>query len=189
LALPRAVKTLLIACGFALLFTAGGFSFAATQETHDSFCASCHTQPESTFYQRSVDVQAVDLASAHTIKDVRCIDCHSGVGVVGRIQAEMLGAHNALAFYSGTAVQPAILTKPVGDDSCLKCHQNVTFNRSRNNHFHAFLARWQSVDPNASTCGGCHGGHTTDGSSQTGFMAQNTVQNVCESCHRVLGRD
>jgi nitrate/TMAO reductase-like tetraheme cytochrome c subunit len=145
------VKILLIACGVALLFTAGGFSFAATKETHDNFCASCHTQPESTFYQRSIAAQAVDLASIHTAKSVRCIDCHSGVGVIGRIQAEMLEAHNALAFYTGTAVQPAILTKPVGDDSCLKCHQNVTFDRSRNNHFHAFLARWQAVDPNAST--------------------------------------
>jgi hypothetical protein len=93
-----------------VIFTAGGFSFAATQETHDSFCASCHTHPESTFYQRSVGAQAVDLASAHTLKDVRCIDCHSGVGVVGRIQAEMLGAHNALAFYGRDyAIQRAFI--------------------------------------------------------------------------------
>jgi hypothetical protein len=106
-----------------------------------SFCASCHTQPESTFFQRSVDTQPVDLASIHKADNTRCIDCHSGKGVTGRIRAELLGAHNALAFYTRTAVQPAKLTRPIGDDSCLKCHQNVTTQRDRNNHFHGFLAR------------------------------------------------
>ena len=33
-----------------IFLAAGGFTFAASQETHDSFCASCHTQPESTFF-------------------------------------------------------------------------------------------------------------------------------------------
>lgn len=36
-----------------VVFAVGGFAFAASQETNDSFCASCHTQPESTFVQRS----------------------------------------------------------------------------------------------------------------------------------------
>ncbi len=105
------MKVGIAALGVAILLTASGFTFAATRETHDSFCASCHTQPESTFYQRSVDPQPVDLASAHTPKNTRCIDCHSGVGVFGRVQAELLGAHNALAYYTHTAVQPAKLTR------------------------------------------------------------------------------
>ena len=55
----------------ALVLIAGGFGFAASQETLDSFCASCHTQPESTFYQRSTDTQPVDLASYHTDQKTR----------------------------------------------------------------------------------------------------------------------
>jgi len=74
---------LLAAFGLAVILTASGFAFAATQETHDSFCASCHTQLESTFFQRSVDTQPVDLASAHKADNTRCIDCHSGKGVTG----------------------------------------------------------------------------------------------------------
>jgi nitrate/TMAO reductase-like tetraheme cytochrome c subunit len=62
----------------AILLTASGFAFAYTQEERDTFCSSCHTQPESTFYQRALDAQAVDLASFHTAKGTRCIDCHSG---------------------------------------------------------------------------------------------------------------
>jgi len=52
-----------------------------------------------------MDTQPVDLASAHKADNTRCIDCHSGKGVTGRIRAELLGAHNALAFYTRTAVQ------------------------------------------------------------------------------------
>jgi nitrate/TMAO reductase-like tetraheme cytochrome c subunit len=61
-----------------VILAAGGFTFAASQETHDAFCASCHTQPESTFYQRSTAAQPMDLASYHTAQQTRCIDCHSG---------------------------------------------------------------------------------------------------------------
>ena len=180
------MKVGLAGLGLAIVLVVSGFTFAATKETHDSFCASCHTQPESTFYQRSVDAQPVDLASAHKPKNTRCIDCHSGVGVVGRIQAELLGAHNALAYYTHTAVQPAKLTRAISDASCLKCHENVLTDNSFNNHFHAFLPRWQAVDPNAATCISCHGGHTTDGSAQLMYLNNSTAGKECNSCHQVL---
>ena len=112
--------------GLAVVLAAGGFTFAASQESHDSFCASCHTQPETIFFERSTSANAVDLASFHTAKETRCIDCHSGPGLFGRMQAELLGARNAAAFYTHTAVQPAKLTYPIQDANCLKCHQDVT---------------------------------------------------------------
>jgi hypothetical protein len=171
-----------------ILLTASGFTFAATQEQHDSFCASCHTQPESTFYERSTTSQPVDLASVHTPKKTRCIDCHSGIGLRGRLEAELLGAHNALAFYTGTAVQPAKLTRQVGDASCLKCHaEAVAQQATQNNHFHVFLSRWQQVDASAARCVGCHQGHNNKGSADLLFLERATTQQVCESCHLALG--
>jgi len=181
------LEILLAGLGVVIFVTVTGFAFAATQEQRDGFCASCHTQPESTFYQRSLSAQAVDLASAHKPKNTRCIDCHSGAGVTGRIKAELLGAHNALAFYTHTAVQPAKLTRPIGDESCLKCHQNVLSQETMNNHFHFFLTRWQAADPNAATCVSCHGGHTTDGNADSLFLGQTTTQAECEACHQALG--
>jgi predicted CXXCH cytochrome family protein len=181
------IRIVLAVIGVGILLTASGFTFAATQETHDSFCASCHTRPESDFYQRSLDAQAVDLASFHKEKNTRCIDCHSGVGVSGRVSAELLGAHNALAYYSGMAVQPAVLTRHIGDDSCLKCHEDIAARQDMNNHFHVFLARWQALDPNAGTCVSCHSGHATDGNSQIQFLNEANTQAVCESCHRAVG--
>ncbi len=186
-----------------------GFGFAASQESHDSFCASCHTQPESTFFQRSTGTQAVDLASFHTTQNTRCIDCHSGQGVLGRVQAELLGARNAFKWYTGTAVQPAVMTYAIGDQNCLKCHQPVTQQgytpqaqlpvpggfrgggegEGRANHWHVFLARWQAASPSAGTCVSCHSGHATDSTAQNGFMNSQNVQATCEACHQVLRRE
>ena len=181
------VYILLVGLGLAIFLTASGFTFAATQEQHDVFCSSCHTQPESTFYQRSIDAQAIDLASAHTAEKTRCIDCHSGVGVFGRVKAELLGAHNALAYYTNTAVQPAQMTRSIADESCLKCHQNIFDNQSMNNHFHFFLVKWQELDSNAASCVSCHQGHSTQGDRQTAFLNEQTTQAVCQDCHKFAG--
>jgi len=194
----------LVALG--IFLAAGGFAYAASQEAHDPFCASCHTEPETTYFQRSTDAQAVDLASYHTAQKTRCIDCHSGQGMGGRMQAELLGARNAVAWYTDTAIQPAQLTFPIQDANCLKCHQDVTQRgytpkqavtivgegreegeEAGPNHWHEQLARWQAVAPKAGTCTSCHPGHSTDGTAQTGFENVQTTRTECEACHQVLG--
>jgi predicted CXXCH cytochrome family protein len=178
---------LLVAVGI-LVFIVGSFSVAAGMEEHDSFCASCHTQPESDYYGRSQAANPIDLASFHATKQTRCIECHSGVGTLGRASAIMLGARNAVAYYTGTAKQPAPLTVPVGDDHCLKCHASVYNATDFNNHFHNLLPRWQAAAPNsAASCVDCHSSHTTDGNTQTSFLSQAKTDQVCQSCHQVLG--
>jgi hypothetical protein len=210
----KITRLLVILVGVAalgVLLAASGFAYAASQETHDPFCASCHTQPETTYVQRSTAAQPVDLASYHKIQETRCIDCHSGLGVEGRMRAELLGAYNALAWYTKTATQPALLTHPIPDANCLKCHQDVIQRgyvpknpvtvipsgrrREReeeeggSNHWHELMARWQSASPQAGTCTSCHPGHPTDGSANTGFQDPQTTRSVCEACHRVMGEE
>jgi nitrate/TMAO reductase-like tetraheme cytochrome c subunit len=175
----------------------GGFAYAAQQEQHDAFCSSCHTQPESTFYNRSIAAQPVDLASAHRVKNTNCIDCHSGVGLPGRLSAEVLGAQNAFKFYTKTAIQPAVLTVPIYDVNCLKCHQQVTSQgggqggtrirgEGKPNHYHEFLPRWQAADPNAGGCTSCHNGHLIETGGQFKYQNNAQTQAVCEACHAVL---
>ena len=122
------------------------------------------------------------------------------------MQAELLGARNAAAWYTGAAVQPAPLTFPIQDANCLKCHQAVTQRgyvpkhpvtivggegrggeeEGGSNHWHVLLARWQATAANAGTCTSCHPGHSTAGAAQTGFENVLTTRTVCEGCHRVL---
>jgi len=192
-------KPILIVLAVVLLISASGFTFAATKESHDSFCGSCHTQPESTYLQNSIASQPVDLASWHTSQSTRCIDCHSGQGVLGRMQAELLGAKNAFKWFTHTAIQPAPLTQPIGNGNCLKCHLQVTQSgyvpknqnfagngEAQNGHWHLFLARWQAVDANSARCVSCHSAHAADGDKTIFYLNQQHTLSVCESCHQVL---
>lgn len=183
--LPRFVIIVAIALAVGVVLVAGSFTFAATQEQRDPFCASCHTQPESTFFAREA-ATASDLASTHHGKGVRCIDCHSGPGLDGRVKAEVMGAHNALLWYTGAAVQPAPLTTPIGDANCLKCHDQITSVRTMENHFHYFLPRWQQQDPNAAKCTTCHESHTTDGRSDIKWLNEQRTVAQCQNCHAKL---
>jgi predicted CXXCH cytochrome family protein len=170
-----------------VLIGVGGVT-AAQFENHDSFCGSCHTEPESEYLQRDSGAQPVDLASFHAEKkDARCIDCHSGKGVIGRVSAMMLGGRDLLAFVTHNYKQPAPLTRPITDEHCLKCHAAVTQRQDFNNHFHVFLSQWQARDPSAAGCVDCHQSHTTDGQASLAFLNQQTTSQVCQRCHNFAG--
>lgn len=156
-------------------------------ENHDGFCASCHTDPESEYVDRAHAGTAVDLASFHTGQGVRCIDCHSGEGVNGRVQAMTLGGHDLLKFVSGNFPQPAPLTRSIDDVNCTKCHSDISQGRDFNNHFHIFLPQWQQQSANAATCVDCHQSHTTNGTEQIAFLNEQHTVPVCQQCHNFAG--
>lgn len=164
----------------------GGTAYALNQENHDGFCASCHTQPETTYVQQSVAGTAVSLASFHASKNARCIDCHSGGGTLGRLEGLMQGSQDLLSYYSGNYHNPAITTSKLSDDSCIKCHGDIPFRADFNNHFHRFLSSWQAQDANAAGCVDCHQGHPTTGDPQQQFMQVSRVEQICQGCHNTL---
>jgi predicted CXXCH cytochrome family protein len=182
LALPLWVA--LVGAAVVVLATSG-YEISTHMENHDSFCASCHSEPETTYYDRSLAGDPTDLASFHATTDpaTRCIDCHSGRGVPGRIHALTIGAGDLLAWQTGTATQPAPLTHPINDANCLKCHQDVPRTQNFNRHFHAFLSQWQAIDPDAATCVDCHAAHTTDGDPTLTYLNQARTTQVCQDCH------
>ncbi|MFN8457930.1 MAG: cytochrome c3 family protein [Anaerolineae bacterium] len=166
-----------------VLFSGGGLLYAAHLEDENAFCASCHTQPESSYYERTQQAAPVDLASAHNRKDVLCIECHSGVGVKGRLEAMKVGAGDLEAYLTGNYHKPAIITVPIADSNCLKCHADVPATTKFNRHFHAFLPKWQSLDPQAATCVDCHQAHATGGQAEQDFLQETPTTKVCQQCH------
>lgn len=157
-------------------------------ENHNGFCASCHTEGEQTFYDRSTASNPVDLASIHDIKgQARCIDCHTGPGIIGRYGGLMAGSTDLISYFSGHYPQPAALEEPYPDANCLKCHANIAQRQDFNNHFHVFLARWQAIDKNAATCVSCHVSHDTSGDAKISFLNEQTTTAVCQRCHSVAG--
>ena len=198
-ALPAKRRWPAILSGIALfvlvaLIGSGGLLYAAHQEENDAFCASCHTQPETTYFARTQDAKATDLASWHHGKAgqsgqvTRCIDCHSGAGVSGRLNAMQIGSVDLIAYVTGQAKQPAPLTHPITDANCLKCHADVPTTQNFNRHFHTFLTRWQAADPKAASCVSCHAAHATDGLPNLVFLQRERAVQVCDNCHKVLRR-
>ena len=117
-------------------------------EEQDSFCISCHTLPEVTYYDRARTALAMtepfaDLSSAHYGMEstFRCIDCHRGNGgIVHRITTLGLGARDTAIWLSGQAdesiektelVAPGLLTS-----ACTGCHTEALLEVGFNNHFH-----------------------------------------------------
>ena len=176
--------------GIAALFVLGlAAMFTGTQlENHNSFCASCHTEGEQTFYTQSLAASAVDLASFHELKDSsRCIDCHTGPGVIGRFNGLLAGASDLVSFASGKYPVPAVQEVPIPDANCLKCHANIAQKQDMNNHYHVFLSKWQNTDPTAATCVSCHNGHNTNGDGKIGFLNAKDTTVICQKCHAVSG--
>jgi hypothetical protein len=172
----------LVVFGMIIPFTAMQF------ENHNSFCASCHTEGEQTFYDRSIASAPVDLASIHDIKgQARCIDCHTGPGIIGRYGGLMAGSTDLISFFSGHYPQPAALEEPYPDANCLKCHAAITQKQDFNNHFHVFLAQWQARDKNAASCVSCHLSHDKSGDAKIAFLNEKTTVAVCQSCHTAVG--
>lgn len=175
----------LMASALVLIAMSGSTAYAINLENHDAFCASCHTQPESQYYQQSLEKTPTTLAAFHTQKDVRCIDCHSGSGPFGRAVGLSQGAQDLMAYYSGHYHSPAITQNKLGDGSCTKCHSEILTRNDFNNHFHVFLSRWQSLDPKAAHCVDCHTAHPIGDPAQS-YLQVEPVQTVCQNCHAVL---
>ena len=174
-----------------VILVVGGVGVSLALENQDAFCASCHTEPEATYYQQSTQANPVTLAAFHRQKKTACIDCHSGIGVLGRSEGLAQGAQDLIAFIGGRYHSPAISLNPLSDDSCLKCHQNISQSRpsgsrATNGHYHLFLPRWQAADPQAAHCITCHTAHT-HGLDGLQFMRQGVAARVCDDCHTALG--
>jgi predicted CXXCH cytochrome family protein len=171
---------------FGLAIPAG----AMQMENHDSFCASCHTEGEQTFFNRSLVTAnaSTDLASFHAAKNAaRCIDCHTAPGIVGRYGGLMAGATDLISYFSRHYPQPAALEVPMSDGNCTKCHADVAVKQDFNNHFHVFLSKWQAVDPKAARCVDCHSSHDTTNDAGAMFLNQTKTTQVCQNCHAVAG--
>lgn len=199
----RRIACAILAVGVGLLLISIATIVGATQlENRDSFCTSCHTEPEVTYYERTQAEEASDLASAHASYEnsVRCIDCHSSAGVSGRMEAIWQGAQDLVAYIVSDYHDPAITENHLGDAPCLKCHTppsrdepitveddpNLIFS---NSHYHwvEYLNAWQIADSREEgTCSACHQAHSENTLAALGFRYMPEVNATCDTCHTLL---
>src|SRR5215475_11213327 len=126
-----------------LVLGAGSFVVASALEDHDSFCISCHTVPETTYYNRAYIAldnhsQTVpDLATAHYLLSQEhnkpafaCIDCHHGNGGLGnRVSTIALGGRDMVIFVLGRGDSKIEKTQIaegwLPNSSCVSCHTDT----------------------------------------------------------------
>jgi nitrate/TMAO reductase-like tetraheme cytochrome c subunit len=146
-----------------VLITGVGFAVATALEEQDSFCISCHTAPEITYYNRAyialdtANAIPEDLSTRHYLAGqasgtpFRCIDCHRGdSGLPHRVSAVALGAYDALIFFSGrydsSIEKQNTKSGWLANASCVTCHADtLLLFDGINNHFHNYLPQVQTA--------------------------------------------
>ena len=166
----------------------GGERYASHLEQDNNFCGSCHTQPETEYLARFdsavAQSNATDLAAFHHRKDVKCIDCHTGEGIIGRGEVFSLATWDAIKHFTGIQRQPATIVVPVQNEACIKCHQDTMTTTGFNNHEHNKM-----LDPAAPfiRCTDCHVSHRVGVESEA-FQFRDAILPQCEYCHTKIGR-
>jgi hypothetical protein len=179
---------LLAVVGFIL--AAGAHAAGLRVEANDAFCASCHVEPERTYYQASLKpAEADSLGAFHAGARTRCIDCHSRRWIPGRLWAQLGGLQNLVAYWSGNYTDPNVTTRPVGDGGCSKCHRDLTWVSERPGHYHSpwLRRRWRAAGGPANTCEACHPSHKPVASAADRFMEGDRIQAECDACHNATG--
>ena len=173
-----------------IVLAAGAYTIGTQLESNDSFCASCHVEPESTYYQASLRPNESDtLAVFHAGEETRCIDCHSRRWIPGRVWAQLGGLQNFLAFRVGKYTDPAVTTRPVGDGGCSKCHSDLTWVIERPGHYHSPGLRrsWRAAGGPVNTCEACHPSHEVVAPGSDRFMDVEQIETQCDACHDLTG--
>ncbi len=186
----RFPKILLVLGIIAFFLAAAAYTTGVRLETHDSFCASCHVEPESTYYQASLNTTApTTLAAFHAGENTRCVDCHSRRWIPGRLWAQWGGLQNLLAYRSGHFTQPSVTTRPVGDTGCTKCHGDLTWVSERPGHYHSpsLRRRWRAAGGPTNSCAACHPPHESVAPISEQFMDDELIEVQCDACHEATG--
>lgn len=182
--------------GLALALMVAGTGVGLTLEQNDSFCATCHTEPETTYVrqaQATPNGRPATLAAFHARSGMaagdpgatRCIDCHGGVGTVGRLRTLYeLGVSDSLIFATGRHQQPATTTQPLADIQCAQCHADALAVPGFENHFHSKL-----TDPQAPrvACVDCHLAHSDRVEPREKYIRRAVIYPRCNDCHARLG--
>lgn len=153
-------------------------------ESDNRFCVSCHVSPETPLHQRKLDeflgAPPVSLVAAHRAarSEFRCVDCHGGVGLVGRARVKAVTLLDALRYTAGRFGEPEHMRHPLGDPDCTQCH--TRYRPARDDAFHAIPVHnadfpWSCVE--------CHEAHPATRAPGLSFVRRENVLPICRTCH------
>ena len=178
----------------AIAAPAGWFGTDALERDND-FCNACHLQPGVPLHidlRRRFDARpAVDLAGLHgpvqakgraMEEPFRCIDCHGGVGFVGKARTKWLAVVDGFWFAVGHFDEPTGMSTPLRDEDCTQCHAvfQVQDEGIGPPPFHALSVHNAALGV---ACVTCHVTHDTGGDEDLYYLHPAQVRRECARCH------
>ena len=195
----RGLRALLAAGAVGALVSVGGWFGSERLEQDDRFCNACHldgwvsgtplhTRQRDGFAERpprtlagshatvAVDGRAGDAAA------FRCMDCHGGVGFVGKLRVKALAAKDAFFWVVGAFDEPDHMRWPLLDDDCRQCHASFAAKAGEfeDPAFHDLGVHNADLGVD---CVECHLGHDASGDPEQWFVAAAHVRAQCARCH------
>lgn len=193
---PNRRRTLGIALVVALAAAPAGFYASDRIEQDNDFCNECHLTPDVPLHRDirgGFDAtQPVSLAGVHGGAPVearpddesfRCIDCHGGTSLVGRLRVKALAAKDAFWYAVGDFDEPDAMEWPLWDEDCRKCHDGFDFTppeTGESPRFHQLPVHDVELGVG---CVECHQVHEAGGNPQAYFLAAESVRSQCARCH------
>jgi predicted CXXCH cytochrome family protein len=179
----------------ALASGTAAIAYVSHREQDNRFCIACHLPEGKRLHGELFDRYAgnppVNLSALHkTKKETKCIDCHGGVGVVGRGRVILLSAKDALLYVAGRFKEPERMTSPLWDLDCVKCHADYNVGAfpeegqagGRDFHKHPDHRRLPLA------CVDCHTSHVS-GDPRFRFLNNDVVLPLCQRCHKEMGKE
>ncbi len=177
---------------------AGWFGTDHLEQDND-FCNACHLKPGVPLHidiRRDFDARPVaSLAGVHAAamhperpksSPFRCIDCHGGVGFVGKARVKVLAGKDGILWAVGHFEEPTEMRWPLWDQDCRQCHPDFrdaaqsAEAASSNPPFHAVDVH--NVELGVS-CVECHLSHETGGDEDLYYLHPAQVRGQCARCH------
>lgn len=172
-----------------------GWMVSDAVERQNDFCNACHLPdgggPLHLSNREGFDTRPpVNLAGLHasTIRadaapadPARCIDCHGGVGFVGKARVKLLAARDALVWLGGDFEEPDHMSTPLLDADCVQCHERFDETPSGlpRPRFHELGVHNREL---GMACVECHQSHEP-GDAEFHFIDLAHVRSQCATCH------
>ena len=119
----------------------------------------------------------------------RCIDCHGGAGMLGRVRVKALAAKDAFWYVVGHFEEPSGMRWPLWDEDCAKCHASFDVRElqaGQSPRFHQLPVH--NVDLGVA-CVECHMSHDAGGNAGAHFVNAAWVRGQCARCHSEFEED
>lgn len=188
-------RLLAAACVGGALAAPTGWLVTDRLEQDDDFCNACHLEPGLPLHleiRRGFDARPpASLAGRHAAAGnraredagFRCIDCHGGVSLAGRLRVKALAAKDAFWYGVGRFDEPSAMRWPLWDEDCTRCHARFDEERPRSwetPRFHQLAVH--NVELGVA-CVECHEAHETGGAADVFFLRPACVRLQCARCH------